>query len=96
MANEADLTKVEYMRDYIAHLKYARERLLETYNGVRQHSQFVANEVWQDTVSHRFMEMLEQKHEACETLIPEIESAWHMKRVFHEIEDNKVLRKEEN
>lgn len=63
MANEADLTKVEYMRDYIAHLKYARERLLETYNGVRQHSQFVANEVWQDTVSHRFMEMLEQKQQ---------------------------------
>jgi hypothetical protein len=61
MANDVDLFKVEYMRDYIAHLKYARERLLETYNGVRQHSQFVANEVWQDTVSHRFMEMLDQK-----------------------------------
>lgn len=61
MANDVDLLRVEYMRDYIAHLKYARERLLETYNGVRQHSQFVANEVWQDTVSHRFMEMLDQK-----------------------------------
>ena len=61
MANGVDLTKVEYMRDYIAHLKYARERLLETYNLVRQHSQFVANEVWQDTISHRFMEMLDQK-----------------------------------
>ena len=61
MAKEFDLAQVEYMRDYIAHLKFARERLLETYTGVRQHSQFVADEVWQDEVSLRFMEMLNQK-----------------------------------
>jgi len=59
--NEIDLSKTEYMRDYIAHLKFARERLMETYSSVRQHSQFVANEVWQDQVSMRFMDMLDQK-----------------------------------
>lgn len=78
MANQADLTKVEYMRDYIAHLKYARERLLETYNGVRQHSQFVANEVWQDTVSHRFMESLEQKQQDLHRITEALEHYAHV------------------
>ena len=59
--NGIDLTKVEYMRDYIAHLKSARERLMATYSSVRNHSQFDTNEVWQDNVSMRFMEMLDQK-----------------------------------
>ena len=58
---DIDLSKVEYMRDYIAHLKFARERLIDTYSSVRQHSQFVADNVWQDSVCQRFMEILDQK-----------------------------------
>ncbi len=49
------------LRDYIAHLKYARERLLETYSQLKQHSQYITNEVWRDSVCDRFMELLEQK-----------------------------------
>lgn len=61
MAYQVDLTRIDYMRDYVEHLKYARERLLETYSQVYQHSRYVASEVWQDTVSQRFMDVLDSK-----------------------------------
>ena len=51
----------EEMREYIAHLKATRERLLETYTDVRTDSQDIANNVWRDPVSMRFMEMLDQR-----------------------------------
>ena len=49
------------MRDYIAHLKATRERLIETYTDVRTDSQDIADNVWRDNVCMRFMEMLDQK-----------------------------------
>ena len=58
---DTKLIDPEYLRDCIEHLKYARERLLETYCEIKQHSLFIVNEVWQDSVCDRFMEMLEQK-----------------------------------
>ena len=61
MAYQVDLSKIEYMSDYIEHLKYARDRLMETYIEVYKHSRFVADEVWQDVVSERFMDVLDQK-----------------------------------
>jgi hypothetical protein len=51
----------ESLRKYITHLKYARERLLETYAHLKQHSYNIMNDVWRDSVCDRFMEMLEQK-----------------------------------
>lgn len=51
----------EEMREYIAHLKAARERLLDTYSDVVGHSQYIIENVWQDDVCVRFMDMLEHK-----------------------------------
>lgn len=51
----------EDLRDYIEHLQSARERLLDTYNDVREHSMHIIDHVWQDAVCDRFMEMLDQK-----------------------------------
>lgn len=58
---DISLVDPKEMRDYIAHLKAARERLIETYTDVRTDSQYIANNVWRDTVSMQFMEMLDQK-----------------------------------
>lgn len=56
-----NLADPEDMREYIAHLKSARERLIETYTDVRSDSEDIANNVWRDTVSMQFMEMLDQR-----------------------------------
>lgn len=59
MSVDAHLVDTEYLRDYIEHLKYARERLLQTYGEIKKHSEYITNEVWRDSVCERFMEMLE-------------------------------------
>lgn len=74
MANGANLSDIEYMRDYIAHLEYARDHLMETYTDVRNHSQYIANEIWQDQVCMRFMEVLNQKQAELYRITEEIES----------------------
>lgn len=74
MANGANLSDIEYMRDYIAHLEYARDHLMETYEDVRNHSQYIASEVWQDQVCLRFMEVLNQKQAELRRITEAIEA----------------------
>lgn len=66
-------SKPEYMRDYIAHLQFTRERLIETYTMVKNRSRFIATEVWQDSVSMQFMEMLDQKQKDLYRITEELE-----------------------
>jgi hypothetical protein len=54
-------SEVEYMHDYMRHLEWAQNRLLETYNEVRKDSAYIANEIWRDAVSESFMDMLDIK-----------------------------------
>ena len=51
----------EYMRSYIKRLENAQNNLLKIYNDVRNHSAYIANEIWQDAVSESFMDMLNTK-----------------------------------
>lgn len=67
------LTELQAMRDYIAHLEYARDRLVETYHTVRDKSHYIATEVWQDEVSERFMDVLEYKQKELYRITDEIE-----------------------
>ena len=54
-------SEVEYMRYYIKRLENAQNNLLKTYNEVRNHSEYIAKEIWQDAVSESFMDMLNTK-----------------------------------
>lgn len=78
----------EYMRDYMEHLEWAQNRLLETYSDVREHSEYIANEIWRDAVSESFMDMLDTKQK---DLMRIVEAFEHyrgvMKAQVHKLED---------
>ena len=57
----AVISEAEYMRSYIKRLENAQNNLLKTYNEVRNHSEYIAKEIWKDAVSESFMDMLNTK-----------------------------------